>query len=83
MVKSRYTHDVEQKFRMDMKMRSHGIQFEENDEFSMWINLIPSESARKIYFLDDITWGELCIIPYVVDTLILVYGTSEFKIFDS
>lgn len=81
LLKQRYSEDREAKFRIDMKFRSHGIQFDERDDYSMWINMIPQSSARLITALNEVSWFELREIPYFVQSFIDMYYQFDLKIF--
>lgn len=81
LIDQRYQEDKESKFRIDMKFRSHGIQFDERDDYSMWINMIPQSSARLITSLNELSWFELREIPYFVQSFIDMYYQFDLKIF--
>lgn len=81
LIDQRYGDDKEAKFRVDMKFRSHGIQFDETDDFSLWINMIPQSSARMVCALDQMNWFELREVPYFVESFIDMYDQFDLKIF--
>ena len=81
LIDQRYRDDKAAKFRIDMKFRSHGIQFDERDDFSMWINMIPQSSAQIICSLDSMSWFELREVPYFIESFIDLYDQFDLKIF--
>lgn len=73
--------DRAHKFRIDMLKRSNGTVFDEVDDFTMWINMIPITTARVISTLDEIDWFTLRELDYFVDSIMRIYDAYDFRLF--